>query len=68
MSLSHTSSVYFRANTKSRFYGRDPYKLLELLGDLGALLSVVAIFGALLTQKYVNNSYQRSLLSKTYQV
>ena len=46
----------------------DPYKILDLLGDMGGLLDIVTAFGILLTASFVNKAFNRSLLSDTYQV
>ena len=46
----------------------DPYKILDLLGDMGGLLDIINAFGILITLKIVRNAFNRSLLSDAYQV
>ena len=62
------SDVYFRAASKKHLYSLDPYKILDLLGDLGGLLDLVKAIGWVLTAKVVKKAFDRSLLSDTYQV
>ena len=52
--VGHYSSVYFRVASKRRIYSMDPYKILDLLGDMGGLLDIVTAFGILITAKIVN--------------
>ena len=54
--------------SKHRVYSLDPYKILDLLGDMGGLLEIGLAVGLLLTFSFVKNSYERSILSDTYQV
>ena len=46
----------------------DPYKILDLLGDMGGLLDIMNAFGVLLTLSVVRDAFNRSLLRDTYQV
>ena len=50
----------------NRTYSRDPYKILDLIGDMGGLLEIGLGLGALLTASFVKNSFTRSILSDTY--
>ena len=52
----------------SHSYSRDPYKILDLMGDMGGLLEIGLGLGALLTANFVKNAFTRSLLSDTYQI
>ena len=67
-SSSSFSDIYFRAASKRRVYSLDPYKILDLLGDMGGLLDIVLAFGVLVTLKVVKRAFDRSLLSDAYQV
>ena len=62
------SAVYFRVASKRRIYSLDPYKILDLLGDMGGLLDIIHAFGILLTSSVVKEAFNRSLLSEAYQV
>ena len=62
------SDVYFRVASKRRIYSLDPYKILDLLGDMGGLLDILHVFGILLTLSIVKEAFNRSLLSEAYQV
>ena len=64
----HYSDIYFRAATKKRFYSLEPYKILDLLGDMGGLLDIVMALGVLVTMNVVRKVFNRSLLSDAYQV
>lgn len=44
----------------------DPYKILDLLGDMGGLLDIINAFGVLITLSIVRNAFSRSLLSDAY--
>ena len=46
----------------------DPYKILNLLGDMGGLLDIIMAFGVLITISFVKRAFARSLLSDAYQV
>ena len=46
----------------------EPYKVLDLLGDMGGLLDIFLVFGVLITSSFVNRAFTRSLLSEAYQV
>ena len=46
----------------------DPYKILDLLGDMGGLLDIINALGVLLTISFVKHSFNRSLLGDAYQV
>ena len=54
--------------SKRRIYSLDPYKILDLLGDMGGLLDIIHAFGILLTVSIVKEAFNRSLLSEAYQV
>ena len=43
------SDIYFRVDSKKRVYSLDPYKILDLLGDLGGLMDIMIAFGTVLT-------------------
>ena len=60
--------MYFRAASKHRVYSLDPYKILDLLGDMGGILEIGMALGLVMTFAYVKNSYERSILTDTYQV
>ena len=62
------SDVYFRVASKKNLYSLDPYKILDLLGDLGGLLEYVRAFGIILTASMVKKAFDISLLRETYQV
>ena len=62
------SDVYFRAASKRNLYSLDPYKILDLLGDLGGLLDFVRVVGWILTASVVKKAFDISLLSDAYQV
>ena len=62
------SSVYFRMASKRRVYSLEPYKILDLLGDMGGLLDIIFAFGVLITIGYVKRAFARSLLGDAYQV
>ena len=62
------SDVYFRVASKKNMYSLDPYKILDLLGDLGGLLEYVRAIGMILTASMVKKAFDISLLSETYQV
>ena len=62
------SDVYFRVASKKNLYSLDPYKILDLLGDLGGLLEYVRAFGMILTASMVKKAFDISLLRDTYQV
>ena len=49
-------------------YSLDPYKILDLLGDLGGLLDLVQAIGWILTASVVKKAFDISLLSDAYQV
>ena len=49
-------------------YSLDPYKILDLLGDLGGLLELGKVFGMIFTASIVKKTFDISLLSDTYQV
>ena len=47
----------------------EPYKILDLLGDMmGGLLDIINAFGVLMTLQIVRNAFNRSSLSDAYQV
>lgn len=58
--------MYFRAGAKYRIYSLSPYNILGLLGDMGGLLDIVFILGAIITLVFVKDAYESSLLSETY--
>ena len=60
------SDVYFRVASKKNMYSLDPYKILDLLGDLGGLLEYVRAIGMILTASMVKKAFDISLLSETY--
>ena len=60
--------MYIRASTKRRIYQREPYKILDLMGDLGGLLEIGLAIGKLLTFSFVQDAFYRSILGQTYQV
>ena len=60
------SSVYFRSSSKYRTYNSDPYKILDLLGDMGGLVKFCATIGMLMTISHVRESFARSILQDTY--
>ena len=62
------SNVYFRVASKRRIYSLEPYKILDLLGDMGGLLDIINAFGILITASIVKEAFNRSLLSDAYQV
>ena len=62
------ASLFFRAHTKRRVYNRDPYKLLELLGDLGGLFDILILIGLLLTNFWVVPHFTAELLKDSYQI
>ena len=62
------STIYFRANFKYRVYSLDPYKILDLLGDMGGLIEFFLAIGFGLTFHFVKGSYERSLIGETYQI
>ena len=35
------STVYFRSSSKMRVYSLEPYKVLDLMGDMGGLLEIL---------------------------
>ena len=43
------SDIYFRVGSKKHVYSLEPYKVLDLLGDLGGLLDIMLAFGTVLT-------------------
>ena len=51
-----------------RIYSLDPYKILDLVGDLGGLLEIGLAVGLLMTFSFVKDSYERSIMGDTYQV
>ena len=67
-STSSYSDIYLRVASRKRFYGLEPYKILDLLGDMGGLLDIVFAIGTLMTIASVKNAFDRSLLSDAYQV
>ena len=60
------SSIYFRMASKRRVYSLEPYKILDLLGDMGGLLDIIFAFGVLITIGYVKRAFARSLLGDAY--
>ena len=62
------ADVYFRVASKTQMYSLDPYKILDLLGDLGGLLELFKAFGMIFTASIVKKAFDISLLSDTYQV
>lgn len=60
--------MYFRTAPTKRVYSKDPYKVLNLLGDMGGLLDIIMAFGVLITISYVKRAFARSLLGDAYQV
>lgn len=62
------SDIYFRVASKKRVYSLEPYKILDLLGDLGGLLDIMFAFGTILTMWVAKRAFDRSLLSDAYQV
>ena len=60
------STVYFRASSKMNVYSLDPYKILDLLGDLGGLLDLVKAIGWILTVSVVKKAFDISLFSDAY--
>ena len=60
--------MYFRMGTRKRVYGQDPYKVLDLFGDIGGILELLIILGLCLTESYVKHSFQRSIIKNSYQV
>ena len=62
------SNLYLRTASKRRIYSLDPYKILDLLGDMGGLLDIINAFGVLFTASIVKEAFNRSLLSDAYQV
>ena len=62
------SSVYFRAGSKHQSYGSNPYKILDLLSDLGGLLFFISTLGISLTAFCVRRSLEKDLLKDTFQV
>ena len=62
------STMYFRTAPTKRVYSKDPYKVLNLLGDMGGLLDIIFAFGVLITIGYVKRAFARSLLGDAYQV
>ena len=62
------STMYFRTAPTKRVYSKDPYKVLNLLGDMGGLLDIIMAFGVLITIGYVKRAFARSLLGDAYQV
>ena len=62
------STVYFRSNSKMRVYSLEPYKVLDLMGDMGGLLEIGLACGLLLTFFYVKEAFERSIMGDTYQV
>ena len=51
-----------------RVYSLDPYKIIDLLGDMGGLLDIINAFGILVTMTIVKRAFQRTLLGDAYQV
>ena len=49
VSESKFSSVFFRASLKRNIYSSDPYKFLNMLGDIGGYSELLAIVGVALT-------------------
>ena len=49
-----------------RIYSLDPYKILDLVGDLGGLLEIGLAVGLLMTFSFVKDSYERSIMGDTY--
>lgn len=62
------SNLYLRAAIKRRIHSKDPYKILDLLGDMGGLLDIVNAFGIIITTQIVKEAFNRSLLNDAYQV
>ena len=62
------ADAYFRVASKKQMYSLDPYKILDLLGDLGGLLEFFKAFGMIFTASIVKKAFDISLLSDTYQV
>ena len=62
------SSAYFRSASHNRIYSLDPYKILDLLGDMGGLLDIVLVVGVILTVSFVKQAFLSSLLHAAYQV
>lgn len=62
------TSMYFRADSKKRIFSLDPYKLTDLLGDLGGFLEIVQSVGIFLTVVFVEHSFLKRLIGDAYQV
>ena len=51
------SRVYFRTGSKRRVFNHEPYKAIDLMGDLGGMLEIFLASGSLITFFYVKESY-----------
>ena len=62
------SSIYFRADHKNHFYSLEPYKISDLLGDLGGYQEIIFAVGVVLTVLIVENKFESDLMKDAYQV
>ena len=60
--------MYFRADSKSRYYKRWTDTLLEFIGDLGGLKEFILGIGFLLTYPFMKHKLFADLVNSVYQV
>ena len=55
--------IYLRTSLNYRIYSREPYGLLEYLGDLGGLFDFLFMIGFIMIGASVDSSFTRNLLN-----
>ena len=62
------STLIFRSSLKRQVYSSDPYKILNLLGDIGGYLELIMALGFAMAHYFVQHEYLREIMSSAYQV
>ena len=60
--------MYLRVGANQRMYARRSYTMLAYLGDLGGLLDIIWIIGAVLTAALTRDVLQAAMITNSYHV
>ena len=60
--------IFFRADNAHSVYKRVGYDVLTYLGDLGGMIDIVVVIGALFTGLFASRLFRAALISQAYRV
>ena len=60
--------MYLRVSSLQRIYARSSYTMMAYLGDLGGLIDIIWITGALITTILTKNLFEAAMIKNSYKI